>query len=248
MHDSVTVAALPDGAGAYAGYVDGKYANIDAIRARFPNAHVLSIAVSASSDADCLDFEQGDAAPHQAPEWVQRQFTRGLHRPIVYASQSVMPQVLGHLADAGIARPQVRVWTAHYESEHVCAPESCNAAGFTADGTQWIDHGQPADGKGNYDESILAADFFAPVPTPFQEEDMWTVVAIDGKGQSWAVNGKEKFKLYIPAQVADGQRLGYFRPGPWPLAIDPYSLDRMVEVPTVPPNQTTPTQPYGKAP
>ena len=88
MYDSTNVGALPHGADAYAGYVEGLFPTFAALKRQFAasGAHLLSIAVFASGDADCLDIEPGDATNAQAPGWVKRQLARGAHRPCLYTS------------------------------------------------------------------------------------------------------------------------------------------------------------------
>jgi hypothetical protein len=163
MLDSVTPANLPPGADAYAGYADGRFANVAAVKARFPSARVLTIAVFASSDAECADCENGDMTPMQVPGWVARQQARGVHLPVVYASISQMPAVLAALAAAGITRGEVRLWSAHYGAgKHICPG---------MDGTQWTDlaHGT---GSTLVDESVLPDDFFQEAPMAISAADL----------------------------------------------------------------------------
>lgn len=162
MFDSVDVSQIPDGAQAVAGYVNGRFQTIPALRQRFPRAHLLTIAVNASADADCLDIEQGDATPGQAAAWFLRQKARGVNRPCLYASASVMDtQVIPALNAAGIGPREIRLWSAHYtHTSHICGPSSCRELGRTADGTQFTDR---AMGR-NLDQSLLAADFFGTAP------------------------------------------------------------------------------------
>jgi hypothetical protein len=167
MFDSDDDAAFPRGAQAYAAYTDGMVAsqpNYAWIVAEFPAARHLSITLSAAEDADCLDVENGAATPGQAAGWWQRQRARGLGRPCLYASASVMQASIVPLVRAGtIARPLVRLWSAHYAGEHICGPASCGAMSLGADGTQWTDRSFNRD----LDESLLLADFFdAPAPKP----------------------------------------------------------------------------------
>ena len=151
MLDSITPGNLPPGADAYAGYADGRFANIAGIKGRFPAARVLTIAVFASSDADAADCETGDMTPAEVPGWVRRQLARGVHRPVVYSSVSQMPTVLAALTAAGITRAQVRLWSAHYGAgKHICGG---------MDGTQWTDQA-PGTGGTLVDESVLLDDFF----------------------------------------------------------------------------------------
>ena len=158
MFDSVTISQIPPNPSAVAGYVDGRFANVAELRDMFPHARVLSIAVNAAHDADCLDIETGDATPGQAAAWFLRQKARGVNRPCLYASAFVMDtEVIPALEAAGIGPREIRLWSAHYtHTPHVCGPASCRELGRTADGTQWTNR---AMGR-NLDQSLLSDDFF----------------------------------------------------------------------------------------
>jgi hypothetical protein len=69
MYDSTNVGTLPPGAGAYAGYVQGAFQTFAALQQLFAasGAHLLSIAVFASGDADCLDIETGTRRSPRRP-------------------------------------------------------------------------------------------------------------------------------------------------------------------------------------
>jgi hypothetical protein len=166
MLDSITVANLPAGADAYLGYEDGKWPTFNALSARFPHAFLLSMAVSATADAEGCDMEAGDLTAQQVPAWVARQVQRAVWRPVVYASASSIPAVLGALGHAGIARPAVRLLSAHYGAgKHICGPVTCRYPGVpAADGTQWTDSA-PGNAGTRVDESLLLDDFFSP-PEP----------------------------------------------------------------------------------
>jgi hypothetical protein len=202
MADSTSAADLPAGCDAYAGYKSGIYANWLAVNTRFPHAHLLSIAIFATVDADCLDIEPGCAHPSDAPAWVRRQQSLGVYRPVLYANWATMSQVLAVLSVAGIARSAVRLWVAHYTyREHICSPAACNAAGFTADGTQWADDKL---GRGHFDSSLLADNFFgaptpAPAPQPSEDEDMKDcyIKRDPANGKEYHVNVANGTKLYI---------------------------------------------------
>lgn len=154
MYDDVSVSLIPSGATAIAGYADGIYANLTAIRARFPNAHILDIAVSASYDATALDIESGDATNAQASAWVKRQHARGLKLPIVYTSAGNAQALINTLAANGIARNTYNLWSAHYTGRsHICSKDPYPIA----DGTQWT---SAALGK-SLDESLVSDSFFS---------------------------------------------------------------------------------------
>ena len=159
MYDAIDLTQVPVNAQAVAGYVDGRWPTFYSLATRFPKARLLSIAVFASEDADCLDVEPGDASVAQAPVWVKRQLAAGVKRPVVYTSVSQAKGLLDTLAKNGISRSQIRLWTAHYTFKaHRCT--SACGFGFTgkADATQYSDH---ALGK-NLDVSLCAPDFFPP--------------------------------------------------------------------------------------
>lgn len=163
LFDSVDLGQIPAGATAVAAYVDGKFANAAEARDRFPRARILTIAVFADHDADCLDIEDGNARPDQAAAWYLRQKARGARRPCLYASASLMhAQVIPAIQAAGIARGTVRLWSAHYTRvPHICGPASCRELATGADGTQWTDRAF----NRNLDQSLLLPSFFGDGPT-----------------------------------------------------------------------------------
>lgn len=132
MYDSTNITNIPANPQAVAGYINGKFANFDALVRRFPHAKHLSIAVTSSADAGCLDIETGDATPADAPAWVRRQHARGIKRPVVYANTSTIVAVVNALTHSGIKRDEYLVWTAHYTGKPHIEPGS--------DATQWEDH------------------------------------------------------------------------------------------------------------
>jgi hypothetical protein len=173
MFDTACNDQFPANPQAVAAYVDGgigSQPNHAWTVAAFPGAHHLSIALSAGHDADALDVEAGAARPGDIPGWHARQVRRGVIRPVIYASAYAMNgEVLPALARAGIARPSVRLWSAHYAGPHVCGPRpSCGALSTGADGTQWT---SAAMGR-VLDQSLLLDNFFGTIPdTPGQN---WT--------------------------------------------------------------------------
>jgi hypothetical protein len=173
MYDSVNVVELPTAAQAVAGYVNGKWPTYWTLVTRFPAARKLSIAVSADRDADCLDVEQGDATPDQAPGWVKRQIARGVVRPVVYTSVSQAVVLLDDLARHGVKRSQVRLWTAHYTHKpHLCDSSCWHGFRGRADATQYTDR---ALGR-NLDASLCSDGFFAPPPGPSTRQQLRALI------------------------------------------------------------------------
>jgi peptidoglycan hydrolase-like protein with peptidoglycan-binding domain len=176
MFDSISVSELPAGSGyAYAGYVNGRWQTYSAIKSKFPGSQVLSIAVSAGSDADCLDVETGDATPEQAASWVLRQLARKAWRPCLYASVSTMGSIVAGLEAAGIGVSTLRLWSAHYgEGTHICGPASCKQLAISADGTQWTDS---ALGR-SLDQSLLSDSFFQQLTETWEAKMVGTLPTV----------------------------------------------------------------------
>jgi hypothetical protein len=171
MFDTAQNDQFPSGAPAYAAYVDGglgNQPNYAYIVSAFPQAQHLSIALFAGNNADALDVEAGASAPSDIPAWYARQVQRGVRRPVIYASASLMNDaILPVLSQAGISRAQTRLWTAHYGAgEHICGPGSCGALSIEADGTQWTSSALGL----VLDQSLLAVDFFTTDPTVTEAE------------------------------------------------------------------------------
>jgi hypothetical protein len=164
MFDDVDVALLPAGYDAYAGYVDGLYANISQIKARFPNAEILTIAVFATDVAECLDIEPSDATNAQAPAWFRLALAHGVTKPCLYTSAGNADALVSTMNKAGIARSAYRLWTAHYTNvAHLCGPSTCHECQASADATQFT---STAQGQ-SLDESVCAGGFFTLLtPTP----------------------------------------------------------------------------------
>ena len=185
-YDSILNSELPAGAQAYAAYVDGGLGdqpNYAHIVAAFPRAQHLSIALNPADDADCLDIENGAAAPEDFPDWHARQVKRGVSRPCGYANASTMEMLLlPLLASAGIPRASVRLWSAHYGAwEHICGPSTCNLISVAMDGTQWTNEALGRD----LDQSVLLASFFGTLPpAPDSVEFDMSKLAVLQKGAS----------------------------------------------------------------
>jgi len=154
MFDSVTISEIPSDAQAVAGYVGGRFPTFSPLVQRFPNAKHLSVAVNSGENADCLDIENGDAVPSEAPGWHVRQVARGVKRPVFYANTSTMPSVVSALDGAKIPRAEYRLWTAHFTGQpHI---------ELGSDATQWTDK---AFGR-NLDQSLCVDGFFTDPAVP----------------------------------------------------------------------------------
>jgi len=158
MFDDVNLDLIPAKAEAVAGYVNGRWPTFPEVVRRWADSKHLSIAVTASADAECLDIERGDAEVFQAPEWFVRQRKRGVARPAFYISVSEAAGLEAELARNGVKRSAYRLITAHYTGvAHRCTSECGFGFKDKADATQWTDK---ALGR-SLDETLCAPDFFA---------------------------------------------------------------------------------------
>jgi hypothetical protein len=201
MYDTALNNQFPAGAAAYAAYVDGgigNQPNYAYIVSTFPAAQHLSIALFPSDNADALDVEPGASAPSDIPGWFARQVARGLTRPVIYASASTMnAEILPVLSQAGIARANVRLWSAHYEAgEHICGPSSCGLLSVDADGTQWSDNALGL----VLDQSLLADDFFTTT--------MNTIVT-EAELQSGQLNNGHGVFTVIPVPLGNASQVSF---------------------------------------
>lgn len=154
MYDTVDVSTVPPNPAAVAGYVGGFWPTFSPLVQAFPKAHHLSIAVSASEDAETLDVENGDAVAAEAPTWVLRQMHRGVKQPCLYTFEANVSNLVSALSRGGLNRSEYRLWIAHWTYDvHVAANETLAQKW---DGVQFTDH---ALGR-NLDESIVLDTFF----------------------------------------------------------------------------------------
>jgi hypothetical protein len=177
-YDSVTLGAIPHNPQVVFAYDDGLYSDLAVARRLFPHAHVFSIAVRAEDNGDFLDIERGDAVVSDAHNWLARQLHRGVWRPGLYGSLSIMGQITDAIRSLGLTREQYRLWSAHYTGMPHIEP-GC-------DGTQWTDK---ALGR-NLDESLLHATFIPLRPAkPAAVIDAALVEYNRSTGQ-WTVTGQ----------------------------------------------------------
>lgn len=186
---------------AVAAYGNGKFANIKAAKRQFPDAHVLEIDVSGEGIGNVGDFEPGDMAYSRAGSWAKERIRAGVHRPVLYFSASHWGEIMQSLKAAGVARKDVRIWTAHYTGKaHLCSP-ACKGLGVTgkADATQWgsppPNGTLPAPYAGrNIDVSKTAPDFFAgqPASTPKAAKPKAKAMAKEKAMKERPADGNEK--------------------------------------------------------
>jgi hypothetical protein len=194
MYDDTNVSVEPSGAPAYAGYCDGRFANLTQLRARFPHARILDIAVFPTDDATCLDVEAGDATIADIFGWFKRQQARKVWRPVVYSSVVNMDHIVATMTANGFPRSSYRLWAAHYQAgQHICGPSTCKLTNAQCDGTQFTNTALSR----SLDESILLPGFFDPPAPPPQgpfrhvvparnTRSLWRTRSSACPGPSWA--------------------------------------------------------------
>jgi hypothetical protein len=119
MFDGTDAAKVPATANdMVAGYIDGDYNNIGAIRNRFPHSHIVRIAVQpTTTGADVYDVETGDIDPSQVAAILRRERAAG-RNPSVYCDISSWPTV--RAAIFPLMPPPY--WIAHYDGNPAIPP------------------------------------------------------------------------------------------------------------------------------
>jgi hypothetical protein len=188
MYDSVTASALPTGAPAYAGYYNGSFAILNAIKARFPSATIVSVTPDGEHGAEYIDVEPGDAVPADAPSFIK---LGGLG---FYCSASQTAACVAACTKAGIARTAYRIWSAHWIGRHICSPAACGYP--AADGTQYAS-------TSGWDESAVNSPAFFSLSTA--PSNPWPLaVGSTGANVVIAQRGLNKWRYASPLLVTDG--------------------------------------------
>lgn len=225
MYDAVPeeIPNIPANPQAVGGYVDGFYVWSSADWDRFPHAHHLTIAAHPSSRARCLDVEAGDATPAQAPGWYVHLADHTHGKPVLYCSASIISQVTGAMAGAGVGRSGYLIWSAHYgQGAHVCGPRTCGYP--QADGTQWND---TVNGR-SCDVSQLPDSFFTTPPPPRPAGIARFAGSYDLAKGHWNVHGTEghvsqwdHIDRWASVEIQINQRTGQWRSRPLPFNAAP---------------------------
>jgi peptidoglycan hydrolase-like protein with peptidoglycan-binding domain len=140
--DSIYPASCTKGLPVYAGYYNGTFADLNAFRADFPSAVILSITPNGVKGARCIDCEPGDATVAEAAQFVKDNLPEagagGRNdggKPMVYTSAGDAQAVINAVSGAGIARADWILWSAHWIGKHICSHAGCGYP--DADGTQY---------------------------------------------------------------------------------------------------------------
>lgn len=153
LFDSTTVSDIPPRAKMVAGYIDGNYKTVDALRRRFPDATVVTITVLGTPGAHVCDTEPGNIGIKGAVRWAKNEVDAG-RKPTIYCMASVWPSVKRAVSAAGI-KGQVSYWIADYDGDPTI-PRGAVAKQYA----------NPPLTGGHYDVSSVAADWPGVDPDP----------------------------------------------------------------------------------
>ena len=184
MQDDVTVSEFIPGAAAYAGYWNGSFANMTAVRA-FAKAHgnARTFAYTPDGDlgADGLDIEPGDSVPADAPKFYNGKGGKGVY---LYGSASWVAGIISTMTSAGISRDKYKIISAHYIGQHICGPSTCGYP--QADATQFTD---AYEGR-SLDATLYTASFFGEPAV--STSPSWAVWVTAGQGSLAQLAAKQK--------------------------------------------------------
>lgn len=157
MFDAIEVAAIPASPFAAAGYTGGLWATDQPLRARWPDAHTISIAVEPWEHADCLDIEPLDAEPDEAVAWDEREARAG-HEPCDYSDWYEWTHEIDPvLESADLRTAKIWKWDANFDGVPHIDP------GFQA--TQYDNHCEHR----NLDCSLVDRAFLSIAQPPLEE-------------------------------------------------------------------------------
>jgi hypothetical protein len=162
MYDSVTAARLPADAKLVGAYVDGMYANEAAVRARCPQARVVTITVRGEAGADVIDCETGDATPAEAAAWAAAERAAG-RLPTIYCNLSTWPAVKAAVAAQHVT--SVSYWIAHYDGQAVMV-DGAVAKQYQERTDQNLDYSIAADYWPGVDPPVTAQAASSATPLP----------------------------------------------------------------------------------
>lgn len=160
LYDSTEPLAIPGGAPAVAGYIDGSYADWAILTTDFAGRPVVSITTTGMLGARVADVENGDLTPNSGAAWARSEIAAN-RRPTLYCNRSTWPDVIAALHALGVALSAVDFWVADWTGY------AHQLAGAVA--TQYAS--PSTDSGGDYDLSVannvwLAPSIVQPPPPP----------------------------------------------------------------------------------
>ena len=188
MYDSLYhVDQIPTDFDLLMAYVNGALpassGNYAAMRARFPDAHIVSVTTNGDEEAvaDVCDCENGDYTPAKTARWSKNMIALG-RRPTAYSDRATRPALVVQLHALGLALITDVDWLVS------TLDGTMTVAG--AVGVQYSNNG------GFYDTTVVYDDAWHPssvVPDPVplpEDEHMGIIVACPGQPTAHLIGGK----------------------------------------------------------
>lgn len=168
FQDAVTASNLDPGQSHAVYYMDGSFANRDAVAAQCPHALLFGITVFGMTGHEVFacDSEAGDMGIDQTVSWVKQQVALGVDPIAVYANQDRWLNQ-GLLTKLSAYGNRIKRWVAHYDNVAVIPP--------WADCKQYVS-------LGTVDVNVARPDFFGAVPTPPNQEDIVAIAVAELQG------------------------------------------------------------------
>lgn len=213
-YDSTTATDLPKTAKLALAYVDGRYANVRAVKAWLgSSAKVVTITVLGNLDATMCDCETGDLTPQSAAAWAATKRAAGKGFPTIYCLDSQHQAVIAACTERGLTlHKHYNLFVANYDNQRVLPAYAV--------GKQFAD---PKLTAHHYDASVVrwywrgvdpwVRRVVAPLPpktvpvpatktSPTQGENVKTLVTLLKAGARWVKNHPRKVKHEIAVFVA----------------------------------------------
>lgn len=181
MRDSTTPNAIPlAGTDIAAGYINGNYANMTALAARFPHVPRVSIDVLGTApQAAVRDWETGDKSGSLEQWCIDHNKASGKKDAVVYCNRSTLPEVR-QLTGSQILAVDYWLWIATLDSTIVTPQIYPGTIACQDKGSNQL--------HANYDESVVFANWWMPgTPPPSVQHALLvtgsyrTVASADGK-------------------------------------------------------------------
>lgn len=114
VYSAVETDAIPPDARIVFAYANPPFAQLEAVRARFPKARISPVATHPDYMAEMYDFERGALTVADAGHTIWRQLLRGVRHPACYFSLSNHGEIVRSLEQSHILRTDVRLVVADY--------------------------------------------------------------------------------------------------------------------------------------
>jgi hypothetical protein len=148
MFDSVNTLDIPSDATLILAYIDGDYANLAAVTARFPHATIIPVTTTSSGslNAQVYDCERGDGNAVSAALWASRKVS-AKQRPTIYCSRIGSPGYGWPDVQKQVANLKLTGQVDYGIADYTSTPHLIPGSAFTQ-------YANPPSSGGDYDISI----------------------------------------------------------------------------------------------